>query len=395
MARTISIERARRIALAAQGFKDRPPTGNVTERHFRRALDRMTILQLDSVNVLCRSHFLPMLARLGPYDRDRLDAWIWRSGENHEYLSHEASITSMDHYPLLRHRMGRRRWKLGLELEKNEPDYVAAVIDEVTEMGPLSIKQLSDPGERTGPWWGYSKGKTCLEMLYVTGRLSIHERTKTFVTVYDMPERVVPEHHLIADELPEHEAQKAMLMLGAKSLGIGTATDVADYFRLKMPVARPLLAELVADGLLEEVTVPGWKGPTYLHPEAAQPRAVDAATFLSPFDPVVWCRPRAERLFDFDYRIEIYVPEPKRVYGYYVLPFLLGDRLVGRVDLKADRKAGRLLARSAFLEAHAEPTETATAMAAKLHEMAEWLGLDGVEVGTRGDLASKLRAAVE
>lgn len=354
----------------------------------------MTILQLDSVNVLARSHFLPMFARLGPYDRDRLDRWIWRSGENHEYLSHEASITSMDLYPLLQHRMRQRRWKSAVQFENDHPDYLAAVIDEIAQRGPLSVSDLSDPGGRSGPWWGWSKGKLALEVLYVSGRLAIHERTKTFLTVYDLPERVIPETLTGASELDDAEAQRQMLLLSARSLGIGTATDIADYFRLKMPIARPLIEQLAADGALEPVAVPGWKDPAYLHPEAAHPRSVSAATFLSPFDPVVWCRPRAERLFDFTYRIEIYVPEPKRVYGYYVLPFLLDDRLVGRVDLKADRKAGLLLARSAFAEPGVDTARVARAMADQLGVMAEWLGLDGVEVSRRGDLASSLRAAV-
>lgn len=354
----------------------------------------MNILQLDSVNVLCRSHFLPMLARLGPYDQDKLDRWIWSSGENHEYLAHEASITSMDLYPLLRHRMRSQRWKSGLEFLRDHPDYVQAVLDEVAQAGPTSVKDLSDPGGRTGPWWGLSKGKLCLEVLYYHGRLSIRERTKTFLTVYDLPERVVPPEIFELPDLHDHEAERRMLLLGARSHGIGTLDDLADYFRLRMPVARPRLAELVESGELEEVEVEGWDRPAYLHPESTLPRAVDARSFLSPFDPLVWYRPRAERLFDFRYRIEIYVPEPQRVHGYYVLPFLLGDRLVGRVDLKADRKRGQLLARAAFAEQGIDRAEVVEAMALSLHEMAEWLGLDGVEVGRRGDLAPALSAAV-
>ncbi len=352
----------------------------------------MTILQLDSVNVLCRSHFLPMLARLGPYDRDKLDQWIWRSGENVEFLSHEASVTSMDLVPLLVHR--RRSWKGYVQFESEHPEYVQAVLDEVTERGPLSVSDLTDGGNRSGPWWGHSKGKTGLEILYTTGRLSIHERTKTFLTVYDTPERVLRDDVLAAPPMAADEANKQMLLLGARSHGVGTATDIADYFRLKMPVARPLIAELVAEGELIEVEVEGWKDPAYLHPEAVRPRSVNAHTFLSPFDPVVWFRPRAERLFDFHYRIEIYVPEAKRVHGYYVLPFLLGDELVGRADLKADRKASRLLVQASFAEPGADAERVASAMAESLHEMAAFLGLDAVDVRPRGDLSSALRSAV-
>ncbi len=391
--RTIPIERARRIALAAQGFTDPAPKGDPTVRHFRRALDRMTILQLDSVNVVARSHFLPMFARLGAYDRDKLDAWLWSSRENFEYWSHVASITSVEHQPNIRFRMQKARWKGLAKFEEDQPGYVDSIVSEIAARGPLSVSDLSDPGDRSGPWWGYSKGKMALELLYSTGRLMIDYRDKNFKTVYDLPERVLPSEIAARPDPDDAESFKALLMLGAKSHGIGTATDLADYFRLKMPAVRPLLKELVADGSLELVEVPGWNDPAYLHPEAKVPRSINASTFLTPFDPVCWFRPRAERLFDFHYRIEIYVPEPKRVYGYYVLPFLHGDRLVGRADLKADRKAGMLLARGVFGETHADPDVVAPAMAKNLHEMAAWLGLDGVEVGRKGDLATAVRSA--
>ncbi|MEZ5225700.1 MAG: crosslink repair DNA glycosylase YcaQ family protein, partial [Acidimicrobiales bacterium] len=384
---------ARRIALGAQGFADKRPAGAVDVRHFRRALDRMTILQLDAVNVLARSHFLPMFSRLGPYDRDRLDRWIWRSGENHEYVAHEASITSMDLHPLLRWKMGRGRWNAGRELEEGQPEYLDAILDEIERHGPRSIKTLDDPGTRTGPWWGMPRGKVALEWLYYTGRLSIHHRDHQFTTHYDLPHRIVPAHVSGQPTPTTEEAQAEMLMLGARSHGIGTAADLADYFRIKMPEARPLLAQLVAEGRLEPVTVEGWSAPAYLHPEAKRPRAIDVATVLSPFDPVVWFRDRAERLWDFHYRIEIYVPEPKRQYGYYVLPFLLGDDLVARVDLKADRAAGVLRVKGAFAEADAELDEVATPLATNLVELAGWLGLAEVEVGN-GDLAPALRSAV-
>lgn len=347
----------------------------------------MTVLQLDSVNVLCRSHFLPMFARLGSYDQDKLDAWIWRSGENHEYIGHEASITQMELQPLLRHRMAERRWKEGERLQREQPEYVADVLNQIRERGSLSVSDLHDPGERSGPWWGMPKGKICLESSYWKGTLSISERTKTFLTHYDLPERVVPSEILDLPNPSVDEARKALLMLGARSHGIGTDRDLADYFRLKMPVARPLIAELVEEGLLEPVSVEGWDEVAYLHPDAKTPRAVNARALLSPFDPVVWFRPRAARLFDFEYRIEIYVPEPKRIYGYYVLPFLLGDQIVGRVDLKADRKKGLLLARGVFGEEGIDPDVVAPALARTLEEMAEWLGLDGVLVSRRGNLA--------
>lgn len=390
---TMKPAQARRIALGAQGFSRSRPGGAANSRQFRRAMDQMAILQLDSVNVICRSHYLPMLARLGPYDRTKLDRYLYRSGEHFEYLSHEASITSQRNQPLLRHRYrARRKWVERAEAEM--PGYVRAVLDEVNEYGPLSVKELRDPGDRTGPWWGYSKGKQALECLYLTGRLAIRERTPNFVTVYDRPDRVFEPETLALDEPPEAEAQREMLLLGARSHGIGTATDLADYFRLRMPVARPLLADLVAEGRLEQVEVAGWTEPAYLHPEAARPRKIVGRALLSPFDPVVWFRPRAERLFDFHYRIEIYVPEAKRQYGYYVLPFLLDGALVGRVDLKSDRAERVLRVRGAWAEEDiVEPVDrdrVATELAAALSEMAEWLELDGVSVEPRGDLAREL-----
>ena len=354
----------------------------------------MTILQLDSVNVLCRSHFLPVFARLGAYDRDRLDDWIWRSGENHEFLSHEASITSMQLYPLLRHRMEIQRWKSGATFRSEHPDYLEAIKAEIDEHGPRSVKDLPDPGGRSGPWWGWSNGKIGLEVLYRSGELAIAERTKTFLTRYELPERVVSAELLDAPAVDPVDARREMLRMAARSHGVGTDKDLADYFRLKVTECRPLLAELVEAGELELLDVEGWGEPAYLHHEARRPRTIGARALLSPFDPVVWFRPRAERLFDFFYRIEIYVPEAKRVHGYYVLPFLLGDELVGRVDLKADRKRRVLMVQGAFAEDGRDPDVVAPALALTLHEMADWLDLDQVEVGQRGDLIGVLAEAV-
>ncbi len=353
----------------------------------------MAVLQLDSVNVVCRSHYLPVFARLGAFDRQRFDRWLWQSGENTEYLAHEASVTTFEVHHLLRFRMRTGRWKLGLRLEAEEPHYVAGVRDEVADRGPLSVSDLGDPGERSGPWWGYSKGKLALEWLYVTGRLSVHHRTSSFVTVYDLPERVVPEDHRVRPTVEEAEAKRRLLALAARSLGIATAADLADYFRLKMPDARPLIADLVNDGTLEVAQVAGWKESAYLWPGTRRPRVMRRAGLLSPFDPVVWFRPRAERLFGFRYRIEIYVPEPDREFGYYVLPFLLGDQLVARVDLKADRRRGVLAARGIFVEPGQSIDHVASALARELEALAAFLGLEGVEVGERGNLAPALRAA--
>ncbi len=386
----MDIASARRIALAAQGFAD-PRPAKVTVRQFRRALERMQILQLDSVNVITRSHFLPMLARLGPYDPDRLDQWLWRSGENMEFLSHEASMTSAGLRPLLVHRFHHSKWRRAIQLEADEPGYVDSVLEEIRERGALSVSDLSDPGKRDGPWWGNPKGKTALVCLYNRGEITVGNRTGNFLTQYDLPERVLSPEILEAPALSKEDAERELLMLGARAHGIGTAADIADYFRIKMPAARPLLAELVEEGRLIQTEVESWDKPAYLHPDARRPRKISARALLSPFDPVVWFRDRAERLFDFFYRIEIYVPEAKRVHGYYVLPFLLDDQLVGRVDLKADRKGSVLIAKATFAQSGQDMDRIAPPLAEALLELAGFLGLDAVEVGRKGNLAPTLR----
>lgn len=390
----ISAAAARRIALAAQGFTDRRPTGRVTARHYRRVMERMAVLQLDSVTVLCRSHYLPVMARLGPYDRDALDGYLYRSGEHFEFLAHEAAITSQRLHPHLRHRMGVTRWRRAHQLEADHPGYIDAVAAEVAARGPLTVSDLSEAGERTGPWWGYSDGKVALEYLYRSGRLAIAGRRPGFVIAYDLPERVLGADTLAAPDLDAAAATRDMIRIAARSCGIGTAHDLADYFRIRMGPARPAIEALVASGELEPVSVAGWDEPAYLHPGAARPRRVRARALLSPFDPVVWFRPRAERLFGFRYRIEIYVPADQRVHGYYVLPFLLDDDLAARVDLKADRKRGRLLVRGSYLEPGRDAHRVAGELAASLAETAVWLDLEGVEVEPRGDLAATLTGLV-
>lgn len=394
VARRLTLDRARRMALGAQGFADRRPSGRVDARHFDRVLDRMAILQLDSVNVICRSHFLPVLARLGPYDRDALDRYLWRSGRAFEYLAHEASISPMRRHPLLRFRMTDGRWKAGKRMEEERPDYLRAVIEQVDVEGPLAVGDLHDPGGRGGSWWGWSPGKVALEWLYVTGRLSIAYRTTAFVTHYDLPERVIPAEVLDAPTPTLDESLRELVLVAARAAGVGTAADLADWFRLPIRPVRKLVAELAAVGELEEVEVERWGEPAYVHPEATIPRRIDGTRLLSPFDPVVWFRPRAERLFGFRYRIEIYVPEADRVHGYYVLPVLSGSELVGRLDLKADRKAGALLVRGSFAEDHTDPDVVADDLVEPLRELAAFLDLTDLEVHDRGDLAPSLRRAV-
>ena len=392
--RQVTVDQARRIALAAQGFADPAPSGAVDRRHFRRVFRRIGLLQLDSVNVLVRSHYLPVLARLGPYDRSRLDDYTGRSGEIFEYWSHVASLLPVEDYPLYRHRMeGDPIWQSIAEVARDHPDYVRSVYDEITERGPLTVSDLSDPGARTGPWWGYGHGKHALEWLFTKGRIT-SRRTNGFNRVYDLTERVIPERLLDVAPVSEEEAHRTLLLKAARHHGIGTAKDLADYHRIRVPSARPILAGLVAAGELEQVAVDGWRGPVYLHPEAASPRRAHGTALLSPFDSLVWERDRTERLFGFHYRIEIYVPGPDRVHGYYVLPFLLDGELVGRTDLKADRKSRRLLVQSAWIEPGRDRVRVAAAMADRLRMLATWLDLDEIEVRDRGDLVADLRRAL-
>lgn len=389
--RTLTLPQARRIALAAQGFTEPRPTGRIDVRHFRRVVGRINLLQLDSVNVAVRAHYMPVFSRLGAYDRAALDGWI-NGPEMFEYLGHVASVMPTADLPMLRYRMrGRKQYpRTRTELDKH-PEYFEQVYQEVAEHGPLTVSDLSDPGSRTGPWWGHGQGKIALDWLYVTGRLTIRGRTSNFVSIYDLPERVFSAD-LLRHERSKDDAEREMLLRGARAHGVGTLADFADYYRITH--ARGHLQDLVDAGRLEEVAVEGWDQPAYLHPEAKLPRRIRARALLAPFDPVVWFRDRTERLFNFHYRIEIYVPAPQRRFGYYVYPFLLDDQIVGRVDLKADRKAGVLRALGSFLEEGQDPTRVGAELAAELRLMADWLGLSEVHVSGKGNLSGALRKAV-
>ena len=392
--RTLTADQARRIALAAQGFADARPSGRVDVRHLRRVLDRVGLLQIDSVNVVVRAHYMPPFSRLGPYRMGLLDDMAYRRRELYEYWGHVASLIPVEHYPLFRHRMelaepGRQT---GGVMEEH-PGYIEAVLAEVGARGPVSISDLEDPGARSGPWWGHGKGKTALEWLFTTGRLAIADR-RNFTRHYDLPERVLPAHLLNGSFPAAADARRRLLAMSAEHLGVATAADLVDYYRIPIGDGRRLVAELAAEGALDEVRVEGWREPGFTVPGARVPRRVAAQALLSPFDSLIWFRERTERLFGFHYRIEIYVPAPKRIYGYYVYPFLLGDRLVGRIDLKADRAAGLLLAPGAFAEDGEDRGRVAAALAEELRSMAGWLGLAGVRVGRKGNLAGELRSAI-
>jgi uncharacterized protein YcaQ len=389
--RRLTVDQARRYALAAQGFAESRPKGRVDVRHFRRVVDRVGLVQLDSVNVFSRTHYMPFFARLGPYDRAALDAWLWGSGELFEYWGHEASLIPSRDHALWRWRMnGTLNWDRLERMRQDHPEYLEEVMAQVRERGPLRTAELHDPGERDGTsMWGWSKGKEALEALFMEGKVSTASR-RNFVRMYDLSERVIPDEHYEAADVDRDEAQSKLLLHAARSMGMATAADLADYPRIKMPEARPLIERLAAGGDLVEVEVEGWNRPAYLHPEAVLPRQVTGRALLSPFDSLIWFRDRVERLWDFHYRIEIYVPEPKRVYGYYVLPFLLDGELVARVDLKTDRKGSALLVKGAFAEPDVDLARVGKELRAELETVASWLELTDVAVSGNGDLAPLL-----
>jgi uncharacterized protein YcaQ len=397
----LSLGETRRIALAAQGF-DRPrplPPIRVGISHLRRTLHRLGLVQIDYVNVLAPAQYQVLFSRLGPYDTARFDELVYRRREFTEQWAHEASILPVEHWPLLRHRMATHRVRpYGFErFLARHPAYVRRVLAQVRARGPLAADDLLPPEGVSlrirGDAWVGTVPRAVLEAHFGRGALAVAARRPNFSRTFDLAERVIPRTHH-RRRVEQADAERELLRLAARAQGVATADDLADYYRIPIRAARERLAELVAAGELRETRVEGWRQPAYLHRDARVPRGIDAAALLSPFDPVVWTRPRASRLFDFDYRLEIYVPGPKRRWGYYVLPFLLGERLVARVDLKADRDARRLLVPAAYLERGAKPGPVAEALAAELRVMAGWLGLDSVVVGRRGDLARALAAAL-
>ena len=399
----LSAAAARRIALAAQGFGAPRPAGPVTARHIRKVVDTMALLQLDSVNVLSRSHYLPVFARLGPYPREILDRLTGHTAgrlqrEYVEYWAHEASLVPLATHPLLRWRMARARdeaWGGMQRIAREQPQLLDEVRRLVAERGPIRSADvlIERHPKKPGQMWNWHAGKVALEYLFWAGEVGAARRVN-FERRYDLIERVLPAHiHNQPTPAPE-DAQRELVRIAARAYGVATEPDLGDYFRLPRADSKRRVAELVEAGELLPVTVAGWDAPAYLWPSARQPRRVRARALLSPFDPMVWFRDRARRLFGFHYRIEIYTPAAQRVHGYYVLPFLLGEALVGRVDLKADRQAGVLRVQSAWAEPGVEHGEVAGELAAELAELAAWLGLDGVQLAGPGDLAPALAAAL-
>ncbi|WP_439381972.1 winged helix-turn-helix domain-containing protein [Amycolatopsis lexingtonensis] len=401
---TISVSTARKTFLAAQGFTDPRPSGEPSRRHLKRVLSRVQLLQLDSVNVAVRAHYMPVFSRLGAYEPALLDAAAWSHSARQPRLlvetwAHEASLLPIEDWPLIR--SGAKRdgwWKHYGPLIEKSPGLVDEILSVVKELGPIGAggieREVEADAQRRGPgsWWERSEVKRVCEYLFGIGQLTTGTR-RSFERLYDLTERVVPPD-VLARTVSAEEGARGLIERSARALGVATETDLRDYYRLGPAPARQAVAELVESGVLEPVSVRGWKPVAYRHAEARAPRSVTGRALLCPFDPLIWERARTERLFGFHYRIEIYVPEPKRVYGYYVFPFLLDGELVARVDLKSDRAAGVLRVHGAFAEEGVDVARVLPELAGELRHMAEWLSLSGVAVGTRGDLAKPLAKLV-
>ncbi|OBF15731.1 crosslink repair DNA glycosylase YcaQ family protein [Mycobacterium sp. ACS4331] len=397
----LTLAQARRVALAAQGFHEAPPAGAVTRAHLRRLISRIQVLQLDSVSVAVRAHYAPVFSRLGPYDRDLLDRAAWSHTARSprllvEYWAHEAALMAVDDWPLLRWRMREYthgRW--GREIVRRNPRLAEDIVAAVAELGPSTAGQIeahleAEPRGRKGPWWDRSETKWVAEALWSAGVLTTATRVG-FARHYDLTERVLPAE-VLAREVDDEQAIRELVLRAASSLGVGTEADLRDYFRLGAAQVKPALTDLVAAGELEAVDLDG--APAYLRAGQKIPRVDRGTALLCPFDPLIFFRPRVERLFGFHYRIEIYTPAAKRQYGYYVWPFLLDGQLVGRVDLKADRAGDTLQVLGAFTEDGQDRVRVAEALAPHLRSMADWLGLGDVAIGDRGDLVVPLRAAL-
>jgi uncharacterized protein YcaQ len=390
---TLSLAAARRIALAAQGF-GRPRPTNPTGRQVRDLVRRLGVVQIDSVNVLARTHYLPVFSRLGDYPRAALEDAAWgKKPALFEYWGHEASLMPVENQPLLRWRMARARagemWTGLSRFGRERADYIDTVLKEIERRGPVTGGDFAT-GPRGAPgWWSWSEGKRALEWLFWAGLITTRTR-RGFERVYDLTDRVLPPAVRDASTPSEADAQRELVRIAARALGIATASDLRDYFRLTLADSRARVAELVEAGELQPVTVLGWRQPAYLWPSARRPRRIAAQALLSPFDNLIWTRDRTERLFGVRVRLEIYTPTHKRTHGYYVLPFLQDEAITARVDLKSDRKARQLLVQAAWAEPEATP-DTPARLADELAQMARWLDLDGVTVVGPGDLAPRLR----
>ncbi len=410
---SLSNKEARRLALTAQGFAPTEPRRKRHDkRHLEAVIGKVGLLQIDSVNVLARAHYLPLFSRLGPYSTDVLDKAAFapeklsaakKSKQLFEYWAHEASLLPFEVQPLLRWRMERAQegqgvWKHIAQFARKNPDMIASVLAQVKERGPIKVSDLEEKKAQAGKkretaWWGWDEYKRIMEWLFWTGQVTAAGR-QNFERLYDVPERVLPDSVIATPTPSEAEAQRGLLRIAAQSLGIASEPDLRDYFRLSAVDSKRRVAELVEAGELIPAKVEGWEQPAFLHPSFSEldalPKRINSRALLSPFDSLVWDRPRTERLFGFRYRLEIYTPEAKRQHGYYVLPFLLGDKLVARVDLKADRKSSCLKVQASHAEPRVKKGAVAKALYQELRSMADWLNLEGMEIRDRGDLARAL-----
>lgn len=402
--RTLTAAQARRLAVAAQGFSEPRPKGPITRAHLKSLISRIQVLQLDSVSVTVRAHYAPVFSRLGPYDRDLLDRAAWSHSARSprllvEYWAHEAALMAVDDWPLLRWRMRQyRHGRWGTHIVKANPQLAEDILAAVAEVGPSTAGQIeahlaAEPRRKKGTWWTRSDTKWVAEALFASGALTTATRVG-FARHYDLVERVLPPR-VLAREVDDDEAVRELTLRAATALGVGTEADIRDYFRLSAQQVKPAIADLVAAGEIERVDVDGWSAPAYLRAGRTVPRSDRGTALLCPFDPLIFFRPRVERLFGFHYRIEIYTPAAKRQYGYYVWPLLMDGRLVARVDLKADRATDSLRVLGAFGEPDVPRAAVADALADELNSMASWLGLGGISVAGRGDLAGELRAAAK
>jgi len=379
----VTAAEARRIALAAQGFDRARPVNPTDIRHFRRAMAAIAVLQLDFVNVLIPAHFLMIWSRLGPYNRQRFESYLYDSGEHTEQWAHEASIVASSDWPLLAHRRRDfQQWKNSpIRKMSDRQAYLDDILEAVGANGATTSNDLPpvDGPKRLPGDWHRSVPRWALEYHFGKGSLAVRRRQKNFQRMYDLPERIIDERYC-HESVARVDAERELLRKASNSLGIGTAHDLADYYRMTVRDATPRLQELVEEGVLTEVSVDGWSDTAFLSSIAKSPRNIPSASLLSPFDPVVWFRPRAERLYKFEYRIEIYVPAARRRWGYYVLPFRQGDKLTARVDLKADRKASVLRVQNAHLEPAADSGSTADSLSRELRALADWLCLERVKI---------------
>jgi uncharacterized protein YcaQ len=376
---SLSIKDARALALAAQGFDSPRTKTKSTTADAVAIIKKLGVIQIDSVNVLVRSQELPLFSRLGDHDRNAIPKATLQ-GKIFEYWGHEAAHLPVELHPVFRFKMHAARsgklkhWGLTSFYAENKV-FVKRILKHVEINGSTSARELSTRTTKKSSWWDWDEAKTALEYLFLTGELMSCGRGSDFARVYDTPERVLPEKILQMPTLSETDARKDLLVRAMRAQGVATLRDLADYYRQKPAVVKPLVSELVEQGVLREVAVDGWQDKAYVHRNVKLPKRLHATALLSPFDSLVWCRPRNERLFDFHYRIEIYTPKEKRKFGYYVLPFMMNGQMVGRVDLKADRENSKLLVQSVHTERGVKRSAVNDALTTELRLMASWLGL--------------------